>query len=173
MLHLPSLLRHRHLNEMIVEGTITEANDFPPHLTYLWLENSVANGVDPFIPLQKLRFLKKLCLRLFKAQSDAQIQITCSMGGFPKLEYLYIRVDFELRNWIVEEGALASLQVLHIDGDATLGELPHGLRYIKTLKELVITRGYDVRDNLMYGRNEWVADLGLSIKYLDESSMRP
>ncbi|XP_042506695.1 probable disease resistance RPP8-like protein 2 [Macadamia integrifolia] len=174
--HLQSLSRHKDLYEMVVEGIFTEANDLqlPPFLTYLWLENS--NWVDPFFPdLQKLGLLKKLCLRLSLSKGKSDDPITFSAGGFPKLEYLYIRVDFVLQNWIVEEGALPSLRLLHIEGNYMLGELPAGLRHINTLKELIITKGYDVRNSLMYGGKEWekVRDLNPSIKYLDESSMRP
>ncbi|XP_042492431.1 probable disease resistance protein At1g59620 [Macadamia integrifolia] len=174
LMHLPSLSSHSHLNEMVVEVIVTKFNDIPPHLTYLWLENYIEYGVNPFFCLQNLQFLKKLCLRLFKGESYI-VRMTCSEGWFPKLNYLYIRVDFELRNWTVEEGALPNLRVLHLEGEETLGRLPNGLRHITTLKELIITKGYDVRDSLVSRGKEWdeVKHLGASIKYLDESSMRP
>ncbi|XP_042503316.1 probable disease resistance RPP8-like protein 4 [Macadamia integrifolia] len=172
---LPSLSTHRHLNEIVVEGTFTKLprdDQFPPYLSYLWLENYIygVDSVDPLFTLQKLPCLKKLCLRLSKAG-----KMTCSKGGFPKLEHLYIRVYFEPKNWTVKQGTLPSLRVLHIEGDHRLGKLPDGLRHVTTLKELIITRGYDVKDSLINEGEEWdkVKHIGPSIKYLDDSFMRP
>ncbi|XP_042483061.1 disease resistance RPP8-like protein 3 [Macadamia integrifolia] len=176
-IYLPSFSSHWHLYEIVVEGKITKLpklNDFPPHLTYLWLESYMNGVIDPLFTLQKLNCLKKLCLRLFKGESDGRMIF--SAGGFPRLEYLYIRVHFKLRNWIVKEGAMPCLRDLHIEGEDKLGKLPDGLKHITSLKNIFITKGYDVRESLMRRGQEWqkVKDLRLDdIHYSDESYIRP
>ncbi|EXB39579.1 putative disease resistance RPP8-like protein 2 [Morus notabilis] len=93
-----------------------------------WLKN------DPMPTLGKLPMLR--ILRLLNRAIISE-EIVCLGGGFPRLESLHFWGVF-LENWRVDEGALLSLCHLTIEMDLTLRRLPEGLRFIATLKEIVL-----------------------------------
>ncbi|KAL1198857.1 Disease resistance protein RPP8 [Cardamine amara subsp. amara] len=64
--------------------------------------------------------------------------MVCSKRGFPQLFALEIDEESELEEWIVEEGSMPCLRSLTIDNCKKLKELPDGLNYITSLKELKI-----------------------------------
>ena len=62
--------------------------------------------------------------------------MVCSRGGFPQLQWLQFRGLTEWEEWIVEEGSMPLLHTLKIDSCPKLKELPDGLRFITSLKNL-------------------------------------
>ncbi|PON45183.1 LRR domain containing protein [Trema orientale] len=66
--------------------------------------------------------------------------MVCSNGGFPQLKSLSFMKLEKFKEWKVEEGALPSLYSLHIDDCSMLSNIPDGLRFVTTLKEMMIQR---------------------------------
>lgn len=87
--------------------------------------------------LEKLLHLKwvELSYRAFTGK-----RMVCSKGGFPQLYVLKLSGQYELEEWIVEEGSMPCLHTLTISGCTKLKELPDGLRYITSFKELTIVK---------------------------------
>ncbi|KAL1197759.1 putative disease resistance protein [Cardamine amara subsp. amara] len=67
-------------------------------------------------------------------------RMVCSRGGFPQLQKLTLSWLEEWEEWIVEEGSMPLLHTLSIWTCKKLKELPDGLRFITSLKELKIFR---------------------------------
>ncbi|XP_038684994.1 disease resistance protein RPM1-like [Tripterygium wilfordii] len=90
---------------------------------------------NPASVLQLLPNLRKLTL--WQAYDAKQLgKEFCRAGGFPKLEFLMIASDV-LEEWTeLEEGALPSLQYLHLHSCVKLRMLPEGLQNVTTLKTL-------------------------------------
>ncbi|PON83962.1 NB-ARC domain, LRR domain containing protein [Trema orientale] len=90
---------------------------------------------DPMATLEELPSLRILLLdhNAFKGK-----EMICTSKGFPRLESLSICYLYEFIEWKVEEGALPSLGRLHIVNCLRLKTVPEGLRYVITLKEIVI-----------------------------------
>ncbi|CAH8256442.1 unnamed protein product [Arabidopsis lyrata] len=65
-------------------------------------------------------------------------RMVCSTGGFPQLQELSIQGLKEWEEWKVEEGSMPLLHSLSIRSCYKLKELPDGLRFITSLKELRI-----------------------------------
>ncbi|KAL1198810.1 Disease resistance protein RPP8 [Cardamine amara subsp. amara] len=107
---------------------------FPPHLAHIVLGECLMEE-DPMPILEKLLHLKSVELT-----SGAFIgrRMVCSKDGFPQLFALEISEESELEEWIVEEGSMPCLRTLTIENCKKLKELPDGLKYITSLKELKI-----------------------------------
>ncbi|KAF5732173.1 hypothetical protein HS088_TW18G00863 [Tripterygium wilfordii] len=90
---------------------------------------------NPASVLQLLPNLRKL--NLWHAYDAKQLgKEFCRAGGFPKLEVLMIASNV-LEEWTeLEEGALPSLQFLHLHNCLQLRMLPEGLQNVTTLKRL-------------------------------------
>ncbi|CAH8278894.1 unnamed protein product [Arabidopsis lyrata] len=128
-----------HLKELGLRGRMSKIPDqhqFPPHLEHISLFDCRMEE-DPMPILEKLLHLKSV-----KLGSDAFVgrKMLCSKGGFPQLRALEINEESELEEWIVEEGSMPCLCTLNIDDCKKLKELPDGLKYITSLKELKIKR---------------------------------
>ncbi|CAF2095190.1 unnamed protein product [Brassica napus] len=107
---------------------------FPPHLAHISLTNCELEE-DPLQILEKLLHLKSVELH---SRSFVGRKMVCSNGGFPQLCELHIRFLHNLEEWIVEEGSMPCLRTLSIWDCEKLKELPEGLKYITSLKELQI-----------------------------------
>ncbi|VVB07191.1 unnamed protein product [Arabis nemorensis] len=107
---------------------------FPPNLANISLSDCRIEE-DPLPILEKLLHLKsaELSYHAFVGR-----RMVCSKGGFPQLCELILELD-ELEEWVVEEGSMPCLRTLTIDCCKKLKEVPDGLKYITSLKKLVIT----------------------------------
>ncbi|KAK6946439.1 NB-ARC [Dillenia turbinata] len=107
----------------------------PPNLTKLTLEYSGLEKQDPLAVLEKLPCLKFLDLG---RNSFLGTKMTCSANGFPQLQYLKFVEFTKLEEWIVEKGAMPCLTHLELYRCISFRTIPEGLRFISSLKELVI-----------------------------------
>ncbi|VYS69155.1 unnamed protein product [Arabidopsis thaliana] len=126
-----------HLKELglvVRMSKIPDQHQFPPHLTHIHLFNCRMEE-DPMPILEKLLHLKSVQLAV---EAFVGRRMVCSKGGFPQLCALDISKESELEEWIVEEGSMPCLRILSIDDCKKLKELPDGLKYITSLKELKI-----------------------------------
>ncbi|CAL9242648.1 unnamed protein product [Arabidopsis halleri] len=126
-----------HLKELGVGvrmSKIPDQHQFPPHLEHISLFFCHIEE-DPMPILEKLLHLKSVILR---REAFVGRKMLCSKGGFPQLCALEISEESELEEWIVEEGSMPFLRTLNIDDCKKLKELPDGLKYITSLKELKI-----------------------------------
>ncbi|CAL5041055.1 unnamed protein product [Urochloa decumbens] len=129
-----------------------------PNLKLLWLAGKLDGGMVPalFSKFEKLTQLKmdwtglkedpisslshmlnlvNLCLT---GAYDGE-QLTFCAGWFPKLRTLQL-VDMEHLNLIqLEDGTLMSLHILELTGLRNLKAVPEGIRYIRTLDQMVMT----------------------------------
>ncbi|KAL1207489.1 Disease resistance protein RPP8 [Cardamine amara subsp. amara] len=126
-----------HLKEIVLFMRMPRFPDqfrFPPHLAHiaLWY---CSMEEDPMPVLEKLLHLKSV--RLLSGAFIGR-RMVCSKGGFPQLSALEISEESELEEWIVEEGSMPCLRSLTIENCKKLKELPDGLKYITSLKELKI-----------------------------------
>ncbi|KAL1198813.1 Disease resistance protein RPP8 [Cardamine amara subsp. amara] len=125
-----------HLKDMVLFMRMPRFPDqfrFPPHLAHICLGNCSMEE-DPMPVLEKLLHLKSVRL-LFAFVGRRMV---CSKDGFPQLFSIGIFEESELEEWIVEEGSMPCLRSLTIDNCKKLKELPDGLKYITSLKELKI-----------------------------------
>ncbi|KAL1196151.1 putative disease resistance protein [Cardamine amara subsp. amara] len=113
---------------------LPDAQHFPSHLTTIFLEGCGLEE-DPMPILEKLLQLKEVYLG---NKSFSGRKMVCSGGGFPQLQKLYLRGLSEWEEWKVEEGSMPLLHTLSIYDCKKLKELPDGLRFITSLKELYI-----------------------------------
>ncbi|KAL1194378.1 putative disease resistance protein [Cardamine amara subsp. amara] len=118
-MYMPNLLKEQH---------------FPSHLTTLTLRKCGLEE-DPMPILEKLLQLKEVTLGY---ESFSGRRMVCSGGGFPQLQKLQFLGLEEWEEWIVEEGSMPLLHTLSIRLCEKLKELPDGLRFITSLKELYI-----------------------------------
>ncbi|CAN6895549.1 unnamed protein product [Brassica oleracea] len=109
---------------------------FPPHLAHIWLIGCRMEE-DPTPILEKLLHLKSV---YFSSGAFLRKRMVCSRGGFPQLRSLKMSYQKEMEEWSVEEGSMPCLGTLSIDNCKKLKELPDGLMYITSLKELKIER---------------------------------
>ncbi|OAY62995.1 Disease resistance protein RPM1 [Ananas comosus] len=89
---------------------------------------------DTFPYLQALPAL--MFLELYEAYDGMKLHFQAT--SFPKLKELYISDALKLNQVEIERGAMASLNKLQLDGCPKLKELPHGIEYLTTLKDLYI-----------------------------------
>ncbi|CAH8256740.1 unnamed protein product [Arabidopsis lyrata] len=126
-----------HLNKLdlkIYMPKLPEVQHFPSHLKTITLTECCLEE-DPMPILEKLFQLKEVHL---KYQSFCGKRMVCSGNGFPQLQFLSIFELKEWEEWIVEEGSMPLLHTLTIWSCGKLKELPDGMRYITSLKELYI-----------------------------------
>lgn len=90
---------------------------------------------DPMATLEKLPNLKIVVLDY---DAFTGTEMICTSRGFLKLESLSICYLDSLKEWKVEEGALPSLRRLQIVNCLRLRRIPEGVRYLITLKEIVL-----------------------------------
>ncbi|KAL6013334.1 hypothetical protein ACLOJK_003827 [Asimina triloba] len=129
---LPPLTDHQDLRKLFLHGKLEklpESHEFPPKLTKLTLRMTKLEH-DPMPTLEKLRNLRILKL-LDQAYSGGEM--VCSAQGFPRLESLHVVYLNHLEEWTVVQGAMPSLQHLHIHYCMNLRCLPEGLRYQASL----------------------------------------
>ncbi|XP_015876777.4 protein RECOGNITION OF PERONOSPORA PARASITICA 7-like [Ziziphus jujuba] len=107
----------------------------PQSLTKLTLRWS-AMEQDPMPMLEnKLPNLRFLMLG-YNAYVGSKM--VCSAHGFPNLDTLHLCSLNDLREWIVEKGAMPSLKKLIIKDIHELEMIPEGLEFVTSLKELEI-----------------------------------
>ncbi|CAN6832386.1 unnamed protein product [Brassica oleracea] len=126
-----------HLRRLELSIHMTRLPDhsrFPPHLAHISLRECKMEE-DPLQILQKLLHLKSVELSF---SAFVGRKMVCSKGGFPQLCKLRICCLYDLEEWIVEEGSMPCLRTLSIWYCEKLKELPEGLKYITSLKELKI-----------------------------------
>ncbi|XP_021801442.1 putative disease resistance protein At1g50180 [Prunus avium] len=122
-----------------LEGRIRELPEglmFLTNLTKLSLRRFGNLKDDHIKVLEKLPSLRML----FAIIGNFPASLICSEGGFPFLKFLSLDCLEDLKEWKVEKGAMPSLCRLHIVHCLNLEEVPDGLQYITTLKELTIKR---------------------------------
>ncbi|KAL1198867.1 putative disease resistance RPP8-like protein 4 [Cardamine amara subsp. amara] len=125
-----------HLKEIVLCMRMPRFPDqfrFPPHLAHIRLLNCKMEE-DPMPVLEKLLYLKSV--RFMSAFVGRRM--VCSKDGFPQLFALLISEESELEEWIVEEGSMPCLRTLTISNCKKLKEIPDGLKYITSIKELKI-----------------------------------
>uniref|UniRef100_A0A1J3GPD4 Putative disease resistance RPP8-like protein 2 n=1 Tax=Noccaea caerulescens TaxID=107243 RepID=A0A1J3GPD4_NOCCA len=113
-----------------------DQNLFPPQLEHIWLIGCRMEE-DPIRILEQLVHLKSV---YFSSGAFLGRRMVCSRGGFPQLCALKMSYQKELVEWIVEEGSMPCLRTLTIDNCKKLIELPDGLKYVTSIKELKIER---------------------------------
>ncbi|KAL9281261.1 putative virus X resistance protein-like, coiled-coil [Arabidopsis thaliana] len=127
-IHLKKLSLGVHLSK------IPDQHQLPPHIAHIYLLFCHMEE-DPMPILEKLLHLKSVELR---RKAFIGRRMVCSKGGFPQLRALQISEQSELEEWIVEEGSMPCLRDLIIHSCEKLEELPDGLKYVTSLKELKI-----------------------------------
>ncbi|XP_048610570.1 probable disease resistance RPP8-like protein 4 [Brassica napus] len=125
----------RYLELDIHTTRLPDHSRFPPHLARISLSYCEMEE-DPLQILEKLLHLKSVELVDFAFVGRKMV---CSKGGFPQLCKLEICCLDNLEEWIVEERSMPCLRTLSIVYCEKLKELPEGLKYITSLKELKIT----------------------------------
>uniref|UniRef100_M4F8N6 Protein kinase domain-containing protein n=1 Tax=Brassica campestris TaxID=3711 RepID=M4F8N6_BRACM len=128
-IHLRDLVMSMHMPRL------PEHSRFPPNLAHISL-GECRMEEDPLPILEKLLHLKSviLCFDAFAGR-----KMVCSKGGFPQLHKLDLVVLKELEEWEIEEGSMSCLRTLSIGFCGKLKEIPEGLKYIISLKELKIS----------------------------------
>ncbi|XP_051129264.1 probable disease resistance RPP8-like protein 2 [Andrographis paniculata] len=134
---LRELVGFTHLRKLDLIGvmhSLPDHSDFAQSLNKLTLRTNRLNE-DPMATLEKLSNLYSLILRknVFEVK-----QIRCTPQGFPQLTNLELQGLTSLESWTIEEGAMPNLFSLKIDECINLKMLPEGIKFITTLKELVI-----------------------------------
>ncbi|XP_058115323.1 putative disease resistance protein At1g50180 [Magnolia sinica] len=112
---------------------LPESTEFPTKLTNLTLSHSDLEH-DPLATLEKLKNLR--ILRLL-SKSYLGKEMACSSQGFPRLEYLQLRL-LDVEEWRLEEGSMPSLLHLRIASCWVLKKLPDGLQHVTTLSKLEV-----------------------------------
>ncbi|CAN6911485.1 unnamed protein product [Brassica oleracea] len=128
-IHLRDLDMRMHMTRL------PEHSRFPPNLASISLRECRMEE-DPLPILEKLLHLQsvELCFSAFVGR-----KMVCSKGGFPQLRELILMVLKELEEWVIEEGSMPCLRTLYIQRCDKLKEIPEGLKYIISLKELKIS----------------------------------
>ncbi|CAA7047408.1 unnamed protein product [Microthlaspi erraticum] len=110
----------------------------PSRLTIISLRHCCLEE-DPMPILEKLLHLKKVRLG---ESSFCGKRMVCSGGGFPQLQELEL---VELEEWIVEEGSMPLVHTLQMGYCEDLKELPDGLRFLTSLKDLTLGSKWEER----------------------------
>ncbi|CAA7020708.1 unnamed protein product [Microthlaspi erraticum] len=126
-----------HLKSLVLAIRMPRFSDqhrFPSNLAHICLRYCRMEE-DPMPVLEKLLHLTlvELSYCVFTGK-----RMLCSKGGFPQLCVLKVCGQEELEEWIIEQGSMSCLHTLTIIACRKLKELPDGLRYITSLKELTI-----------------------------------
>ncbi|KAF8105615.1 hypothetical protein N665_0157s0183 [Sinapis alba] len=114
---------------------LPEHSRFPPNLAHITL-SGCSMEEDPLPILEKLLHLQSVVLL---SSAFVGRKMMCSKGGFPQLCKLTLIELNELEEWEIEEGSMPCLSTLSIWHCDKLKEIPEGLKYITSLKELEIT----------------------------------
>jgi hypothetical protein len=122
----------KQLNLRLYMPKLPDEQHFPSHLTSISLDGCCLVE-DPLPILEKLLELKEVRLD-FRAFCGKRM--VSSDGGFPQLHRLYIWGLAEWEEWIVEEGSMPRLHTLTIWNCQKLKQLPDGLRFIYSIKDL-------------------------------------
>ncbi|CAA7047441.1 unnamed protein product [Microthlaspi erraticum] len=130
--------RYKEHKLMIHIPRLPDVQHFPSQLTTITLSLSYCcYEEDPMSILEKLLHLNavSLCHTVFLGR-----RMVCSSGGFPQLRSLILKGIRQLEEWIVEEGSMPILHTVSISDCKELMELPDGMRFITSLKELNIVK---------------------------------
>ena len=133
---LKPFLHHVYLYDLSLDGMLEKLPEqiefYPPKLLRLVLWKCKLT-YDPMMILKKLPSLRMLELRV-----DAYVgkKMVCSSGGFLQLERLKLYKLNELKELIVERGAMSSLKTLKIHYCYKMKKLPHGLLELTNLEKL-------------------------------------
>ncbi|CAL5378269.1 unnamed protein product [Camellia sinensis] len=149
---LRQLLGCRHLRQLSLWGYLNLVNklpdQFPPNLTYLCMGNTELDE-EPMPTLEKLPNLRSLILdwnsyigKEMVCSSAPTTPPPSSRRGFPQLKSLVLKSIQNLEEWKVEQGAMPCLFRLVIVDCPKLKEVPTGLRFITTLRELQIRSAF-------------------------------
>ena len=126
------------LSVLILAGPIEEKVSlrFPPTLIELELENSDMAAHDP-VPI-----IGSCCpkFKVLKLKNDAYkgTEMRFFAGTFQSLVELVVEGMYKLKTWVIETGALPCLEKLFLRYCTKLKRLPEGIRFITTLRELVL-----------------------------------
>ncbi|KAM6578948.1 hypothetical protein CsatB_030785 [Cannabis sativa] len=134
---VPLILSCPHIYKLRLYSAILrlpQVNLFSPNLIKLQLKFLRLED-DPMLILGKLPKLRVLVIGYDSFMGE---EMVCSRGGFPRLESLELSVLHNLKEWKVEESALATLADLRIHGCRGLRSVPDGIRNIVTLNEIKI-----------------------------------
>lgn len=132
----------RHVYKLKLNGrTVELPGDLQhfPNFTKLSLCRCDLND-NQMAVLAKLPNLKILCLMEETFESSISDTLVFSNEGFRRLECLSLISMYELKDLKVERGAMPSLRRLFIQACYRLTEVPNGLRYLTTLRELSFVR---------------------------------
>ncbi|KAH0979127.1 hypothetical protein GBA52_006304 [Prunus armeniaca] len=121
-----------HLRGGIIK--LPEPHEFPPNLNQLTLYHSRLDK-NPMEILEKLPYL--FVLRL-KSCSFLGKKLKFSANGFPQLEFLELEFLEFLEALEGEESAMPKIRSLQIVGCGRLRMLPEEIKYVTTLRELVL-----------------------------------
>ncbi|EOA33603.1 hypothetical protein CARUB_v10019755mg [Capsella rubella] len=139
----------QHLNLTLYMPRFPDEKYFPSHLRTISLcECRLVE--DPMPILEKLLHLYEVSLF---TQSFCGKRMVCSGGGFPRLQNLMLCGIEECEEWIVEEGSMPLLHYLFISCCPKFKEVPDGLRFITSLKELNIDK--NLKEKLSRGGEEY------------------
>ncbi|XP_034708931.1 putative disease resistance protein At1g50180 [Vitis riparia] len=148
MLTLPHLMPfsdHTYLYHLSLRGRLERFPDeiefYPPNLISLELECWNIEQ-DPMVTLEKLPNLRFLTLSFGFSMVKKMV---CASEGFQQLETLELWNLKELKELIVEEGAMPYLKNLVIDTCPKMKRLSHGLLQRKSLQYLML---YDLSPEL-------------------------
>ncbi|VVB00027.1 unnamed protein product [Arabis nemorensis] len=131
---------------------LPDEQHFPAHLTTISLTGCRLEE-DPMPILEKLLHLDEVTLWY---RSFSGVRMVCSAGGFPQLHKLVLCGLEEWKKWIVEEGSMSLLHTLDIRCWSKLKELPNGLRFVTSLKDLTsIFMGRRVKERLSEGGEDY------------------
>ncbi|XP_020097601.1 disease resistance protein RPM1-like [Ananas comosus] len=136
ILRLPLRIQRLYLRGELDKTSLLElATSFGSltNLTRLTLSRAKLDE-DTFPYLQALPAL--MLLELYKAYDGMMLHFQAT--SFPKLKELEIAHSPKLSQVEIERGAMASLNELRLYGCPELKELPHGIEYLTTLKNLYI-----------------------------------
>ncbi|PON33474.1 NB-ARC domain, LRR domain containing protein [Parasponia andersonii] len=139
----------RVLSSLSLTGELSQLNFsfLPKSLAKLVLEEQFSLDKEKLAILQKLPNLR--ILQIMDTADTINYKWLCSVDGFPKLEILTLCDLLGLKEWKVEIGAMPILKILNIHR-VGLREIPHGLKYVSTLRELNISSmPKKFRDRLM------------------------
>ncbi|XP_010461937.1 PREDICTED: probable disease resistance protein At1g59620 [Camelina sativa] len=138
----------KQLNLRIYMPSLPAGQRFPSHLRNITLAECCLKE-DPMPILEKLRHLNEVSL---SHKSFLGKRMVCSSGGFRQLQKLDLCGLDEWEEWIVEEGSMPLLQKLTIRNCHKLKELPNGMKFIISLKELnIYTVHLEFKDKLSMG----------------------
>ncbi|KAA3481885.1 putative disease resistance RPP8-like protein 2 [Gossypium australe] len=142
-LDLEPLFQFAHLSKLKLVGHLKEdphqshhvLKFLPQSIVKLTLECSTMTQ-DPMEVLGNLPCLTILILSSFAYMGRKMI---CSANSFHQLHSFYINKATNLEEWEIQEGAMPRLRILSLSFNFKLEMLP-GLRYITTLKKLMLRR---------------------------------